>query len=93
MSHQIKVLVKRDGSRRWYLDKVVEIEAASMKEAIKMVRGLYPRKKGTPPRAFKPVADPTLFVLDRVHGKIFSSIDPQQNVAGPRARRSPEVTA
>jgi hypothetical protein len=91
VTHQIKVLVKRDWGRRWHLEQVVEIEAASMKEAIKLVRGFYPRKKGSMPRAFKPVSDPTLFALRGVHGRIFSSLNPRQEVSG--RKRTPEVTA
>ena len=92
MTFQFKVLVKRDWGRTWHLDNVIEVTAPTQSEALKIARGFYPRKKGSMPRAIKPVSDPSLFALRGCHGKIFSSICPKQNASG-RRRRSPEVTA
>ena len=77
---QVKVLNKSD-YRRWHIEVIAEVAAASEKEAIEKVRGFYPRKvKDGSRRTYKVLRHPTVNSLKGVHGDIRSSIDPKHNV-------------
>jgi len=79
VTFHVKVL-RKEPSRRWYVENVAVIAASSEEDAIAKVRGFYPRKgKAGIRRSFK-IVDSIKQPLRGCHGTIRSSIGARENV-------------